>query len=201
MENEAFNILKDYNNLESFGYLVLFLYCMGGGYVAAITAGVLSSIGKLDLTTSIFLSIIGNIIGSSLFAIIARTQKHEIIKIFNKHRRKLAYLQIMLKKYDLILFFISKYLHGIRTFVPLAVGISKYRITKFLLINVIATIIWGVSLVFLGFYASGFFLDVIKVLLQHPYLFPIAFIILAAIVALFVYVRKRIKERFVIPKS
>ena len=98
MENEAFNILKDYNNLESFGYLVLFLYCMGGGYVAAITAGVLSSIGKLDLTTSIFLSIIGNIIGSSLFAIIARTQKHEIIKIFNKHRRKLAYLQIMLKK-------------------------------------------------------------------------------------------------------
>ena len=93
MQNEAFEILKNYNNLENFGYLVLFLYSMGGGYVAILSAGVLSSLGKLDLTLSIALAIIGNILGSSLFAYFARTQKKDIMKIFSKHKRKIAYLQ------------------------------------------------------------------------------------------------------------
>lgn len=194
MHNEAFEILKNYSNLENFGYLVLFLYCMGGGYIAVLSAGVLSSLGKLDLSISITLAILGNIIGSSLFAFLARTQKQEILKMFAKHKRKIAYLQIMIKKYDIALFVISKYLHGIRTFVPLAVGISKYSIVKFLIVNAIAAIIWGILLSFLGFYASGFFLEIIKVLLQYPYLFPVVFIGIVIAIAFIIYIRKKIKQ-------
>ena len=190
MQNEAFEILKNYNNLENFGYLVLFLYSMGGGYVAILSAGVLSSLGKLDLTLSIALAIIGNILGSSLFAYFARTQKKDIMKIFSKHKRKIAYLQIMIKKYDWGLFLVSKFLHGIRTFVPLAVGISKYNIVKFFLINSIGAIIWGISLAFLGFYASGLFLEIIKALLQYPYFLPLVFIgiIIAIVFIMYIHI-------------
>ncbi|RDU63465.1 DedA family protein [Helicobacter didelphidarum] len=194
MQNEAFEILKDYSNLESFGYLILFLYCMGGGYVAIISAGVLSSLGKLDLSVSIALAIIGNTLGSSLFAIIARAQKKDIMKMFSKHRRKIAYLQIMVKKYDWGLFLISKFLHGVRTFVPLAVGISAYNIIKFLFINFIGAIIWGISLGMLGYYASGIFLEIIKILLQYPYMFPIVFIGIIIAVTFFLYIKKKLKQ-------
>lgn len=195
MQNEAFEILKNYNNLENFGYLVLFLYSMGGGYVAILSAGVLSSLGKLDLTLSIALAIMGNILGSSLFAYFARTQKKDIMKIFSKHKRKIAYLQIMIKKYDWGLFLVSKFLHGIRTFVPLAVGISKYNIVKFFLINSIGAIIWGISLAFLGFYASGLFLEIIKALLQYPYFLPLVFIGIIIAIVFIMYIRKKIKYK------
>ena len=195
MQNEAFEILKNYSNLENFGYLVLFLYSMGGGYVAILSAGVLSSLGKLDLTLSIALAIMGNILGSSLFAYFARTQKKDIMKIFSKHKRKIAYLQIMIKKYDWGLFLVSKFLHGIRTFVPLAVGISKYNIVKFFLINSIGAIIWGISLAFLGFYASGLFLEIIKALLQYPYFLPLVFIGIIIAIVFIMYIRKKIKYK------
>ncbi|MGZ8546666.1 MAG: DedA family protein, partial [Sulfuricurvum sp.] len=38
------------NNLSTYGYAILFLYSLGGGMVALIGAGVLSFMGKMDLT-------------------------------------------------------------------------------------------------------------------------------------------------------
>ena len=47
MENEALQLLEDQGNIQNFGYALLFLYSMGGGYLGIITAGVFSSLGKL----------------------------------------------------------------------------------------------------------------------------------------------------------
>lgn len=195
MHNELLDILKEYNsvNLESFGYLILFLYSMGGGYIAILTAAVLASVGKLDLSLSIIIAIIGNALGSSLFAIFARTQQSEVRKIFAKHKRKIAYMQIMVKKYDWGLFIVSKYLHGIRTFVPIAVGISQYNLIKFIFINCAGAILWGVSLGIVGYYASGFFLQIIQVLLAYPYLLPAVFIGIVLCVVFILYIKKKIR--------
>ncbi len=194
MHNEALNILQEYNNLnlENFGYLLLFLYSMGGGYIAILTAAVLASIGKLDLNLSILIAVIGNMLGSSLFALFARTQQAEVRKMFAKHKRKIAYMQIMIKKYDWGLFIVSKYLHGIRTFVPLAVGISQYNMIKFIIINCIGAILWGVSLGIIGYYASGFFFQIIQVLLAYPYLLPAVFIGIVICVAFIMYIKKKL---------
>lgn len=194
MQNEALDILKDYNNLENFGYLILFFYSMGGGYIAILTAAALSSVGKLDLSFSIFIAVVGNALGSSLFAAFARTQQIEVRKMFSKHKRKIAYVQIMIKKYDWGLFIVSKYLHGIRTFVPFAVGISQYSLTKFVVINCIGSAIWGISLGVAGYYASGFLFDVIKILLAHPYVLPIIFIAMLIFIAFLLYVKKKIQS-------
>lgn len=195
MHNEMLDMLKEYSsvNLESFGYLILFLYSMGGGYIAILTAAVLASIGKLDLSLSIIIAIIGNALGSSLFAVFARTQQAEVRKMFAKHKRKIAYMQIMVKKYDWGLFIVSKFLHGIRTFVPIAVGISQYSLTKFILINCIGAVLWGVSLGIIGYYASGFFLQIIQVLLAYPYLLPALFVGIVLCVVFILYIKKKIR--------
>lgn len=195
MHNELLDILKEYNNvnLESFGYLILFLYSMGGGYIAILTASVLASVGKLDLSLSIIIAIVGNALGSSLFAVFARTQQTEVRKMFAKHKRKIAYMQIMVKKYDWGLFIVSKYLHGIRTFVPIAVGISKYSLTKFIFINCAGAILWGISLGIVGYYASGFFLKIIRVLLAYPYLLPAVFIGIVLCIVFILYIKKKIR--------
>ena len=43
-------------SLSTYGYLVVFLYSLGGGMVAIIAAGVLAHLGKMDITVSIVLA-------------------------------------------------------------------------------------------------------------------------------------------------
>lgn len=62
-------------SLEKWGYMLLFLFSLGGGYVGLLTAGVMSALGKMDIIISILTAGVGNIIGSSLLAYLARYQK------------------------------------------------------------------------------------------------------------------------------
>ena len=51
------------NLLSTYGYIILFLYTLGGGMVAIIVAGVLSYAGKMDLSISITVAALSNAIG------------------------------------------------------------------------------------------------------------------------------------------
>lgn len=45
-------------NLSTYGYIILFLYSLGGGMVAIIGAGLLSFEGNMNLTLSIIIAAI-----------------------------------------------------------------------------------------------------------------------------------------------
>ena len=46
--------------IVKYGYIILFLYSLGGGFVALVGASVLSYAGKMDLTISIFVAVFAN---------------------------------------------------------------------------------------------------------------------------------------------
>ena len=54
------------NSVSTYGYIVLFLYSLGGGMVALIAAGILSFAGKMDITLSIIVAAVANTIGDTL---------------------------------------------------------------------------------------------------------------------------------------
>jgi len=87
-----------FSNLATYGYIGLFLYSLGGGFVALIGAGVLSFMGKMDLTLSISIAFIANALGDVLLFYMARYQKSMMMDGLRKHRRKLALAHIMMRK-------------------------------------------------------------------------------------------------------
>ena len=96
-----------FSNLETYGYIGLFLYSLGGGFVALLGAGVLSFLGKLDLTTSITVAFIANMLGDVLLVYLARYQKIMMMESFKKHKRKLDLEHILMKKYGSLIILIS----------------------------------------------------------------------------------------------
>ncbi|PAF44954.1 DedA family protein [Helicobacter sp. 11S02629-2] len=184
-----------FSGYENLGYALLFLYSMGGGYIGILAAGALSAVGKLDLSLSIAVAICGNVIASSFYAIFFRYQKKEFTKYLRKYRRKVALVNIWIKKFGIWMVFISKYLHGVRTIVPIAIGISKYSLYRFIVVNFIATIIWGVVLGVLGFFASGKLLELIRFMVNKPYAIPIVVVIIVLLIILFYYVKSKIFKR------
>ena len=72
------------NNLSTYGYAVVFLYSLGGGMVALIGAGVLSFMGKMDLSIAIAIAFAANFIGDSLLLYMSRYHKREMMEYFKK---------------------------------------------------------------------------------------------------------------------
>ena len=86
-------------NLVTYGYIGLFIYSLGGGFVGLVAAGVLSYMGKMDLATSIAVAFAGNAVGDILLFWMTRYQKSMMVESLRKHRRKLALAHVLMKKH------------------------------------------------------------------------------------------------------
>ncbi len=177
------------------GYIVLFFYSLGGGLVAILAAGILSSgviesINSLNLAISIFVGGVANFIGSSGLFYLSRYQKSEVMKYFRSHRRKIALSHIWIKRFGFWIIFLQKYLYGIKTIIPIVVGFSKYSARKFVAYNFFASMLWALVIAGVGYIAG----DSIKRLYEHSnsYIFPIVGLaILAFIIFIIIKVTKK----------
>jgi membrane protein DedA with SNARE-associated domain len=161
------------SSLSTYGYIILFLYSLGGGMVAIIAAGVLSYTGKMDLGVSIFIAFLANTIGDSLLFYMGRYNKSQIMPYIKKHRRKLALSHLLMKKYGDKIIFFQKFVYGIKTLVPLTIGLTKYSFTKFNILNAVSAAIWALLLGFSSYYAGGVLTNFASYFSMHPWLAPL----------------------------
>lgn len=157
------------DSFETWGYVALFFYCMGSGYVGILAAGALATLGHISLATSIIIATAGNFAGSSLLVILTRYQKKDFERFLAPHRRKIALMYIWLKKYGAILILLNKYIYGAKFLVPVAIGASRYNLKKFLVLNLLASVIWAASLGLLAFYFSKAVIELVESYGQYSY--------------------------------
>ena len=164
--------------IVKYGYIILFLYSLGGGFVALVGASVLSYAGKMDLTISIFVAVFANFLGDMALFYLARYQKQGMMPYLSKHRRKLAYIHLLMKRYGSIILVLKKYVYGLNTLVPFAVALTSYSFVKFSFYNALGAVLWGVSIGLLGYFLGEIIIKGIDLLGEYPYLAPIFIIIL-----------------------
>ena len=181
------------SSLATYGYIVLFLYSLGGGFVALAAAGVLSFAGKMDLTTSIIVATLANFIGDTILFYLGRYNKRDIYGYLKKHRRKLAFSHILIKRHGSKVIIFQKFVYGIKTLIPLAIGVTKYPFGQFTLYNAGASILWGLGVGLAGYSGGELVMRFIGYSSEHPYLPPI--IILGLIGGLWWYMSQVTKKR------
>lgn len=168
------------NNLSTYGYAVLFIYSLGGGLVALIGAGVLSFMGKMDLTLSITIAFIANFIGDGLLFYMARYHKREMMEYLSKHKRKLAFSHLLLKRRGAWIIVVKKFIYGLKTLIPLAVGLTKYDFWKFSLYNAVGALIWAITVGGGSYLFGGAIIEGFKMVSDKPYLAPVSLIVVGA---------------------
>jgi membrane protein DedA with SNARE-associated domain len=154
--------------LQDYGYIVLFLYSFGGGMLALIVASTLAFTGILDFSLVLIVAFIANFIGDTFLFYLAKTNKKDVMSYVGKHRRKLALSNLYMKKYGNLAIFIQKYVYGIKTLIPIAIGLTNYKLRNFIFFNFLATIVWTVVVGFGSYYASDFLLELFKTLEKNP---------------------------------
>jgi len=140
--------------IRDWGYLALFAYSFGGGFVGLVFAGVLSYAGDLNLYISMLVAGTANFLGDQFLFFLARKNKQYAKDMMSKYGRKIALAHIMMRRYGSFVVFIQKYIYGIKTLIPLAMGLTKYSSVKFTIFNIFATALW-VSVVGYASYTAG----------------------------------------------
>ncbi len=182
-----------FSNLETYGYIGLFLYSLGGGFVALLGAGVLSFLGKMDLTTSIAVAFIANALGDILLVYLSRYQKSMMMEGIKKHRRKLALSHILMKKYGSWIILIQKFVYGIKTLIPIAIGLTKYDFKKFVVLNIGSSAIWALVVGLGSYYSGEFLVKVAGAVSQKPWIAIVILVVFAG--SLWIYMEKATKKR------
>ena len=142
-------------SLSTYGYIILAFYSFGGGMVALIGAGILSSMGKMDIGTSIMIATVANFIGDTMLFYLSQTNKKEVMGYMTKHKRKIAYTNLLMRKYGWLAVFLQKYIYGVKTLVPIVMGLTKYDFKKFVTLNFFASVVWGLLVGLISFYFSA----------------------------------------------
>ncbi len=122
--------------------------------IALAGAGILSAMGKMDITLSIVIASIFNFIGDSILFWFAKTNKRDVLNYMKKYKRKIAYTNLLMKRFGAWIVFIQKYIYGVKTLVPIIMGMSKFDLKKFIVLNFFASILWGVIIGLISFYFS-----------------------------------------------
>lgn len=171
--------------IRDWGYIILFLYSFGGGFVALVVAGILSYSGELNIVVSILVAGVANFIGDQFLFTIARRNKHQAKQMMQKHRRKIALSHLMMRKYGSWVIFIQKYIYGVKTLIPLAMGITKYSYTKFIFFNALATVLWAL-VVGLAAYMLG---EIVYTYLEEIKSY-VPFLVFAILIGIYLFFKK-----------
>lgn len=180
-----------------YGYIILFLYSLGGGFVAMVGAGILAGLGRLDLWVCLLVGLSANFLGDCILYYLVRTQRSTLSIIINKARRKIALVRLWMRKFGAFLMLFQKFIYGLKTLVPLAAGMSGYNIKKFMLYNAVGSVLWALCFGFGGFALSEPIKAIFEAFGQYSFIAPIFLLVL--VLGLYIWI-SRISERKILSR-
>jgi len=162
-ENRFMYLLKEY------GYIILFAWGMIEGEAGLIMAGLLSHSGHMNLYIAIFVAGLGGFAGDQVYFYIGRFNKSYVNKKFKGQRRKFALAHLLLQKYGWPIIFAQRYMYGMRTIIPISIGLTRYSAKMFAFINLLSAWCWATFTIVPVWYFGEEILEVLHWIKEYWY--------------------------------
>ncbi len=144
--------LSDY--VATYGYLAVFLGSLIEGELIVFIAGFLAQQGHLTIGWIIFVAVIGGLTRDQGLFFLSRRKGMSFLKKFpNVHIKVNAQSQKISKRpFGLALFSMGfRFLYGLRGLAPIILGASDIGTFRFVITNILSTLIWACVFAGLGF--------------------------------------------------
>ncbi|MGZ8165009.1 MAG: DedA family protein [Methylobacter sp.] len=174
--------------LKEYGYIILFLWSIMEGEMGLVMAGTMVHTGDMQYFMAVFVGGLGGFTGDQIYFYIGRMNKGFIQRKLKSQRRKFAIAHLLLKKYGWPIIFMQRYMYGLRTIIPMSIGITKYSAKRFALINLLSAWVWAAITITPAYFFGEEILNLLTYAKQHWYFaLPIAG---GALYGLYVYFQK-----------
>ncbi|UVE17640.1 DedA family protein [Pseudomonas sp. LS44] len=134
------------NLLQDFGYFALFLGTFFEGETILVLAGFLAFRGYLDINAVIATAFFGSYAGDQLWYYLGRHKGREILARRPRWTLLGEKALIYVRRHPDLWVLSFRFVYGLRTVMPVAIGLSGYPPLRYLILNGIGAIIWAVAL-------------------------------------------------------
>jgi len=161
--------------MKEYSYIILYCWSILEGESGLIMAGIFSHTGDMNLYLSIFIAGLGGFTGDQIYFYIGRYNKKYVHSKFKNQRRKFALAHLLLKKYGWPIIFAQRYMYGLRTIIPISIGLTRYDARKFAIINLFSAWTWAAITIVPAWYFGEEILQMLSYVKQYWYaVLPIA---------------------------
>ena len=165
------------SSMREYGYIILFFWSILEGESGLVMAGLFSHTGDMNLFFAIFIAGLGGFAGDQLYFYIGRFNKSYVHRTLKKQRRKFALAHLLLKKHGWPIIFLQRYMYGLRTIIPIAIGLTGYSAKKYAIINLFAAWCWAALIIVPVWFFGDVILNLIAWVKAHWY-FALPFVAL-----------------------
>ena len=180
--------------MKEHGYVILFAWSILEGEMGLIMGGLLCHTGDMWLPFAIFIAGLGGFVGDQIYFYIGRYNKSYVHKNFKGQRRKFALAHLLLKKDGWPIIFVQRYMYGMRTVIPISIGLTRYSAKMFAFINLLSAWAWAAMTIVPVWYFGDEILKVLEIAKEYWYV-AVPFGILIAVSILYYFSTATKKEK------
>ena len=140
--------------ITKYGLTALFLGSGLEGEIVVVTGGILAHRGLVPLWGAMLVSAAGSCLADQIWFFIGRYFRHYAWVQRLMHRTAFARAKAFLERHPTAFIFGFRFVYGLRTISPVAIGTTTVETRKFVPLNILAAMIWGPLFTLLG-YAFG----------------------------------------------
>ena len=184
--------------MESYGYIAMFIAMAAENANIPIPsevilgfAGFLISQGVFEFMPTFVIACLAGIFGSVVSYFLGLYGGRPLLLKYGKYiffnEKKFRLTERLFDSYGGIAVLVCRCLPGVRTFISFPAGVARYPFFKFIILTTIGTIPWTWLLVWAGSVLGSHWRD----LIEYNHIFFIALIVLAAVIALVFFIKRR----------
>ncbi len=168
--------------IKHFSYTILFIWSILEGEIGLSLSGFLIRKGDFTFSNVITIAIAGAFVGDFSLFILGRVFNNRVEKYLLNYKDKLIYIKKWFKNNVVWIILFERFIYG--THIPslLFIGMSRYSLIKFMIIDIIGITIWAIAFTSIGYYFGESVVDIIIILEHH---FSIFILILITLILIF----------------
>jgi membrane protein DedA with SNARE-associated domain len=134
-----------------FGYLAVLIGTSLEGETVLVIAGFAAHRGYLDLFWVVFYAFVGTLCGDQLFYYIGRRHSRAILMWRPAWKPRVAKVQALIKRHQILMILGFRFLYGLRTVSPFALGIAGVPWKIFVPLNIFGALVWSAAFGCVGY--------------------------------------------------
>lgn len=177
--------------VRDFGYLAVFIGTFLEGETILVVAGFAAYEAYLDLPWVIVTAFFGSLFGDQLYFFIGRYKGRSLLKRYRSWEPRVNRFRKMMDRHDTWFILVFRFLYGLRTVAPFAIGLSNVSLKKFIFLNILSAAIWAITLGVSGYFFGQVMEAVLDDIKKYELLIMGGIFLIAAVI----FIVKRVRRR------